>query len=95
MDELKRPCDGLIRLEKDTVAVSAKLDTILKLLSEIQVQTAINTQSLQDHMRRTALLEVAVDGQEKRSYSLATRLYTLVGIVTVIQAIVLFIITKI
>lgn len=90
----KSPCKDLLRLESTRKEDSAKLDMILNTLNEIQVQVAVNNQSLKEHMRRTALLEAIVNEHEKRSYTLSTRLYVLVGTVSVIQAIVLFLVTK-
>jgi hypothetical protein len=46
--------------------------------------------SLEQHMKRTDLLEKAVTKLDERSYSLSLKLYMLVGVLAVIQPIVLF-----
>ena len=71
-----------------------KLTRITNHLNDIRVVMTVNTKSLDEHMKRTALLESEVKLVEARSYNLSKQLYILIGVLAVLQPIILFLLSK-
>ena len=90
----KFPCRDLINAEKKITRIDDKTDLLVDLLQRIDKETAINSRSLQEHMRRTDLLEQRISKDEERSYGLAVKLYSLVGALGVIQLLLVYFLTK-
>lgn len=67
------------------------LKDLVRKINDMNVLLAVYNSQLKDHMRRSDSLEKIVEKVENRSYKLTVQLYLLVGMLTVIQA-VLFII---
>lgn len=57
-------------------------------LRGIETQLAVNNHILDEHHQRSLRLEKMVELVEKRNYQITTRLYLLIGAISVVQAIV-------
>jgi hypothetical protein len=68
------------------------LKELIKKQNDMNILIAVYNEQLKQHMERSNRLEAIVQNVEKRSYNLSIQLYILVGMATVINAVVLLMI---